>query len=186
MLEGNSTSPRQESDIFSDPIDDFNFLPEEVPTGIVEDDHKADLFLEAILNRQVEIDRLKSRVEFLGMRIGKMRSQQEYFCSMLEQYILGIKAANPKKSTLILAFGELSARKTPSKVIVEDDLKLTEDDQAKWPAFVRIKTVYDPAKKEIKDAAESGAEIPPWATVEPGELKATIKIRFDNGREEKI
>ncbi len=164
---------------------DLDFRPKEVPIGIIEDDGKADYYLEQMVCRQAEIDRLEERRQALKMRQDRVRNGMDYFKAMLELYILAIKAADPKTSTRVLAFGKLSARAGVKKVEIAD-VDLCEADKEQFPDFVRVKTIYEPIKKEIKDAAEAGAPIPPWATILDGETKATIKLFMDGGREVEV
>ena len=158
--------------------------PEEIRPGFVEDDNRADYYLELLIDKQKEVNRLQERIEALEYRIEKIRNGMSYYKMMLEQYMEGLNKANPKHKTHPLAFGDLTARKMPDKV--EVTCELTDAEYDKDTDFVNMNVSYQADKKAIKDAAKNGVPIPAWATITEGETRYSVKIRDDAGKETEL
>jgi hypothetical protein len=96
----------------------------------------------------------------------------EYFTSILRDWHEEQLAEDPKRKTISLPAGKLSAAKNPDRVEVFDPETFIPWALENKPDWVRTK--YEPAKTEIKQAGgvvpETG-EIAPGVTVLPGDMR---------------
>jgi hypothetical protein len=172
-----------EDDSVPIPTDDIESI-DDIRPGIVQDDSRADYYLEILISKQAEVNRLNDRLEALNHRIASIKNGMSYYKTQLTAYMEGLNKANPKHKTHPLTFGELAARKLPDKVEIARDL--TDADYDEETPFVSMQVAYKANKNAIKGSFEEGQPIPDWATVVKGETKYTVKIVDDFGRETAI
>lgn len=159
------------------------------PTA-VETDFQADMYCEMIVNLQTEKERL---AKLLQQRTAKLTADIEainkrigWFRLMLENYMVGLNNANPKKKSHKLAAGELSIRAGSDVVIIAPDFKADAEIAQAYPDFIRENITYSVDKAAIKKAIKETGECPPWASLERNPDTVKVKVEMTDGREIEI
>ena len=117
-----------------------------------------------------EIERIEL---FSWAKIEHMQKKLKFYEGALESFLM---ASGDKSKSLIN--GKIGTRKSPDKIIVEDDEKFI-----KWyytnktgiEPLIKSETIQKPILKEIKKYIKESGECPPDVTYQTGQLKFYIK-----------
>jgi hypothetical protein len=154
---------------------------EETQPAAVENDDRADYYLILLKSKQKEVERLQGRAEVIQKDIETEKRSMGYLKNQLNLYMAEMVGKDPKKKSHKLEDGILKARQGIDTVKVNRDL--TDADYDKYADVVNMKVKYQADLKAIKIKLETSGEIPDFAEIVPGEIKYSVVLRLDEGRE---
>lgn len=164
------------------------FEPEAAPNPanrfVVDTEEKANWALHKIrsalkkLGKVTEAaDRERARIdEFEKHESLRHRREVQLFEAMLEDYHRRELAKDPKAKTIRLPAGELKSRKGQPKVEITDVDAFIAWAKEHRPEFVRVKTIEEPQKKAVNEAAVKDGEVLPHVEVAPAETSYSIEV----------
>jgi hypothetical protein len=162
-------------------LDDMGGSIEEIQPGTVENDDRADYYLVLLKSKQKEVERLQGRAEVIQKDIETEKRSMGYLKTQLTLYMADMVRNDPYKRSHKLEDGILKARAGIDTVKVNRDL--TDADYDKYTDVVNMKVKYQADLKAIKTKVEETGELPDFAEIVPGEIKYSVVLRLDEGRE---